>query len=109
MEILFNKDCLEAFKEIESESVDLIITDCPYHIAQGGCSTGAYGNQCKGILSRKSGQESDVYTKQGKLFKFNEIKFNEWLPECFRILKADHHIYISTQEILQSCKRKPKK
>ena len=101
MEKLFNKDCLEAFREIESESVDLIVTDCPYHIVQGGCSTGAYGNQCKGILGKKSGQESDIYTKQGKLFKFNEIKFSEWLPECFRILKANHHIYINARNLAE--------
>lgn len=29
-------DCLELMKDIPSESIDLIVTDCPYHIVSGG-------------------------------------------------------------------------
>ena len=35
-----------------------------------------------------------LYTKQGKLFKHNEVKFSEWLPEIYRVLKDDTHAYI---------------
>ena len=35
-----------------------------------------------------------TYTKQGKLFKHNDIKFSEWLPEIYRILKPNTHCYI---------------
>ena len=34
------------------------------------------------------------YIKKGKLFKHNDIKFEEWLPEIYRILKQDTHCYI---------------
>ena len=82
---LYNDDFLEIFKTIPDESVYLVCTDCPYHIVQGGCSTGTYGN----VLN-----DQIEYTKQGKLFKYNEIKFEEWLPEVYRILKQDTHCYI---------------
>lgn len=33
-------------------------------------------------------------SKQGKMFKHNDIKFKEWLPEAYRVLKEDTHCYI---------------
>lgn len=38
--------------------------------------------------------ESTTYARQGKLFKYNDIKFKDWLPETYRILKEQSHIYI---------------
>lgn len=113
---LINEDCLVALKELEDESVDLVVTDCPYHIVSGGCTTGAYGNP-SGVLNhdyRKdehgnkyygdtkhvslcgilNDADQTTYTRQGKLFKHNDIKFEEWLPEVYRILKQDTHCYI---------------
>ena len=87
---LYNEDCLIALKEIPDESIDCVVTDCPYHIVSGGCSNGAYGNG-NGILNDS---DSTTYTRQGKLFKHNDIKFEEWLPEIYRILKQDTHCYI---------------
>lgn len=116
---LYNDDCLNVLKTIPDKSVDLIVTDCPYHIVSGGCSNGAYGNhkEPSGIFERhivgknKQGyilegskyvslfeilndNNSTTYARQGKLFKHNDIKFSEWLPECYRILKENTHIYI---------------
>ena len=122
---LFNDDCLNILKSIPDESIDLIVTDCPYHIVSGGCTTGTYGNgngiftkECGGILNKKvigktnkgnhilegtkhialcgilNDNDSTTYTKQGKLFKFNDIKFSDWLPELYRVAKNDTHIYI---------------
>ena len=34
--MIYNEDCLEVFKNMESESIDLFITDCPYKIIGGG-------------------------------------------------------------------------
>ena len=106
-----------ALKEIPDSSVDLVVTDCPYHIISGGCTSGAYGNP-SGILNHdvkktKHGNhlykenskhvslcgilndyDQTTYTKQGKLFKYNEIKFSEWLPEVYRVLKDGTHCYI---------------
>lgn len=32
--------------------------------------------------------------KDGKMFAYNEIKFSDWLPEVFRVLKKGTHAYI---------------
>lgn len=81
---LYNDDCIKILKNIKNESIDLIVTDPPYRICSGGCSTGAYGN----------GKKSNPDARQGKLFKYNDIKFSEWLPELYRVLKPNSHIYI---------------
>ena len=123
---LYNDDCLKTFKEIPDESIDLVVTDCPYHIVSGGCSNGEYGNgngiftksnEPSGIFNRKvvgknkhgyildgtkhislygclNDNDSTTYARQGKLFKHNDIKFEEWLPEVYRVLKQDTHCYI---------------
>ena len=107
--------------------MDLLLTDCPYHIVSGGRSKGIYGNgNGNGIFikdpggtlnkRRKDGHggiyygdskhvslsgvlndaDPTTYTRQGKLFKYNDIKFSDWLPECYRILKPKTHAYIMT-------------
>ncbi len=109
-------DCLEQLKTISDESIDLVVTDCPYHIISGGCSNGTYGNG-NGIFQKREYvkdeelgrtvlkgtkhinlggcfDDDSVFTRQGKLFKHNDIKFEEWLPEVYRVLKQDTHCYI---------------
>lgn len=118
---LYNNDCIEVLKTIPDNSIDLVVTDCPYHICSGGCSNEAvtigrytqtggilnkrvrvdeYGNKfysdskpvsLYGILNDANPQ---TYTKQGKLFKFNDIEFKDWLPEVYRVLKTGTHCYI---------------
>ena len=109
--MIYNEDCLKVFKEIENESIDCLITDCPYHIVSGGCTNDAvkigrsrkresHGGYLVGDTQHVNlggiFNEFDEwsYTKDGKLFKHNEIKFSEWLPEVFRILKPNTHAYI---------------
>lgn len=77
-------DCLELMKKIPDEGVDLVVTDCPYHIVSGGCTN--KGKEC-GIFCKES-------ASNGKLFDHNDIAFAEWLPEVFRVLKFDSHCYI---------------
>jgi site-specific DNA-methyltransferase (adenine-specific) len=119
---LYNEDCLIALKNIPDESVDLIVTDCPYHIVGGGCSNGEYGNGKnknpgeifgrRRIGYREKGgyilegtkhiglggvlddNNAITYARQGKLFKHNDIDFSDWLPELYRVLKPSKHIYI---------------
>ena len=118
---IYNEDCLIALKNIPDESVDLIVTDCPYHIVGGGCSNGEYGNGKNKNPSRiferritgrtKQGYQLEgtkhislfgilndnnatTYARQGKLFKHNDIDFSDWLPELYRVLKPAKHIYI---------------
>ena len=82
--VLQQGDCLELMKEIPDGSIDLVATDCPYHIVSGGCTNKGKGD---GIFERKKASD-------GKLFKHNEIKFSQWLPEVYRVLKDGSHCYI---------------
>ncbi len=113
---IYNLDCLEVLKQIPSESVDLVVTDCPYRIIAGGVRTKYKDDECsgvlgkrdylktdpKGVLSRqpigvkwqKQGEDISSVVKDGKMFKHNDIKFSEWLPEVFRVLKKGTHCYI---------------
>ena len=78
---LWMGDCLELMKQIPDGSIDLIVTDPPYKIITGGDGNGKNSVRPKGILS-------------GNLELMKCIpKFNEWLPECFRVLKNGTHAY----------------
>lgn len=80
-------DCLDRLKEIKDNSIDLIITDPPYKLSTGG-RTGP--KTPKGGIFTENHQEF----KDGTIFKHNSIKFNEWVPEVFKKLKDNSHIYI---------------
>ena len=114
MEYLLNKihnlDCLEVLKQIPSESIDLVATDCPYKIIAGGVRTSYKDDDKKdysktdpkGILSRrplgakwqKQGADITSSVRDGKMFEYNDIEFGKWLPEIFRVLKKGTHCYI---------------
>lgn len=84
-------------KEIPDESVDLIVTDCPYKIVQGGCSNNSVNFKAmSGVLNKQRDYENEQkeYVKKGKIFKYNDIEFSDWLPEIYRVLKNDSHCYI---------------
>lgn len=80
-------DCLEVMKNIPDESVDLVVTDPPYRTISGGHNTpkwiSGYGN-------------SVLYKNDGKIFEHNDIEHQDWLKECYRVLKNGSHIYIMT-------------
>lgn len=108
---LFNDDCLKIMADLPDESIDLVVTDCPYHIVSGGCTNdavkigrsrkreahgGCYVGDTNHVNLGGIFNEFDElkYTKDGKLFKHNDIKFSEWLPEIYRLLKPASHCYI---------------
>lgn len=95
---LFNADCLDILKEMPDESVDCIVTDCPYTIVQGGVSKHVSEYEPSGCLDKRrlySQTGSDIKdVRAGKLFKYNDIQFDEWLPDCYRVLKDGTHCYI---------------
>ena len=80
--VIYNEDCLEGMKVIPDNSIDLIVTDPPYKTTPRGSSGGTGG-----ILKEE-------INKRGKVFKHNDIEFNEWLPELYRVLKDTGHAYI---------------
>lgn len=81
---LSNQDCLVGMQELPDESIDLVVTDCPYHIGHRGSNCGG------GIFS----EEQNEWTSRGKLFAHNDIAFAEWLPQVYRVLKRGTHCYI---------------
>lgn len=87
--ILYNKDCLEVLKEIPNNSIDLVVTDCPYRVISGGNSSKNSRKLCSGVLNKNN---EDV--RKGKLFKYNDIKFSQWLPLVYDKLKENTHCYI---------------
>lgn len=87
-------DCLELMKELDDESIDLVITDPPYKIVQGGCSSKeATINPMGGMMGKYSSDNIDL-VKKGKIFVHNDIEFKEWLPHIYRVLKEESHCYI---------------
>lgn len=108
---LYNEDCLKVMAGFRDDFFDLVVTDCPYHIVSGGCTNdavkigrsrkreahgGCYVGDTNHVNLGGIFNEFDElrYTKDGKLFKHNEIKFSEWLPEVYRVLKPNSHCYI---------------
>lgn len=83
--VLYNQDCLKGMQEIPDESIDLVVTDCPYHISHNGTSCGGGG-----IFS----DLQNKHANSGKLFAHNDIAFSEWLPDVYRVLKERTHCYI---------------
>lgn len=65
------QDCIEGIKELESRSADIIIADPPYNIGKD------FGND-------SDKQEMDKYL----------LWCDEWIAECFRVLKDDGTMYI---------------
>lgn len=91
---IYNIDCLLGMKDIPDESIDLVVTDCPYHIVEGGKATGKWKPKAMGGIYDRYNEEITENIRKGKIFKHNDIEFSEWLPEVYRVLKQDTHCYI---------------
>ena len=74
-------DCLARIKELQDDSVDLCVSDVPYKLTGGGKGDGVNSKRPKGILSDNT-QLMQV------------PKFEDWLPELYRVMKDGSHIYL---------------
>lgn len=74
-------DCLERMEEIPDGSIDLCVSDIPYKLTGGGKGDGANSKRPKGILSDNSQL-------------MNVPKFEDWLPDLYRVMKNGSHIYL---------------
>lgn len=76
---------MELMKSIPDESIDLVVTDPPYRLSAGGCKT----------ISVRGFMKHDAESvRAGKMFEYNDIAFETWLPEVYRVLKPGTHCYI---------------
>lgn len=82
---VINADSIKAMKNMESECIDLLVTDPPYRTITGGDSNGKNSERPKGMLSGNR-----------KLFAHQNIKISDWMPEIYRVLKQGSHTYIFT-------------
>jgi site-specific DNA-methyltransferase (adenine-specific) len=71
MNIIKNEDCINGMKDIDDNSVDIIICDPPYNIGKD------FGND-------SDKQSTDEYLEW----------CDEWIKECVRILKPNGTLYI---------------
>lgn len=88
-------DCLSLIRDISDNSIDLIVTDPPYKLTSRGTS-GTMGGYWR---SEKA--------KKGIIFTHNNIKFIDYMPELYRILKNKSILYImcnntNLQELLNT-------
>lgn len=75
---IYNEDCLEGMKNMESGSVDLVVTDPPY------------------LVNYKTGRRKD------KTHRFNKVILNDdneqliidYINECYRVLKNNSAMYM---------------
>ena len=84
---LIQNDCLAVLKDIPNDSIDLIVTDPPYKVTSRG-NAGNSGGMMQKKLSMK-----------GKIFQFNDIKPQDYLPEFYRVLKDGSHFYLMTNHV----------
>lgn len=84
---IYNSNCLDIFKTIPDENVDLIVTDPPYPVMARGNNGNAGGMFLKKI------------NMVGKVFEHNDINVSEYAPEFFRVLKDGSHCYVMTNHI----------
>lgn len=87
--MIYNEDCIQTMMRIESETIDCCVTDPPYKLTSGGCTT-------KGLIAghfRNANNEVTDGAKNGKIFSHNDIDMKDWMPEIYRILKPQTHFY----------------
>ena len=83
---IYNMDFFDFMKNISDNSIDLVVTDPPYKLNKttGSMTSSSKSEKWQGNL--KAGD---------KLANINnDIKFSEWLPEIYRVLKENGIAYI---------------
>lgn len=78
-------DCLEIFKSIKDDCIDLIFADPPYFLSNGGitCQNGRMVSVNKGAWDKSRGVEE------------NYLFVRSWLAESQRVLKPNGCIWVS--------------
>lgn len=84
---IYNMDCLEGMKQIENESVNLIISDPPYKTTARG-----HAGNSGGMLQKE-------INKKGNVFKHNSILPRDYARYLFNRLKDGGHCYIMTNHV----------
>ena len=110
MNIVINGNSLVELKKLATESIDLVVSDVPYKIKAGGIKSQVSDDDVGGGIFIKRNFVSDgtacsnkwikknsnyiAAAKSGKMFKHNDIEFDEWMPDVYRVLKKGTHCYL---------------
>ena len=85
---IYHGDCMELFKQIPDNSVDLVVTDPPYNIANNHS------------LTRRNGKIMSTKEAWGKWDTFHpfeyELLITRVINECYRVLKMGGAMYMFT-------------
>lgn len=83
--IFVNGNALEVLDTliIKNVVVDMIFTDPPYKVTARG-NAGNSGGMLQKSINRK-----------GKVFEYNNIEIEDYLPKFYKILKETGHCYIN--------------
>lgn len=83
---IYKADAKIALSKLPDKSIDMCVTDPPYKTNKttGGHSISEFNDKWKGNL-RDSDKTANI---------MNNIKFSKWLPEVYRVLKENSHLYI---------------
>lgn len=85
---LYCGNAVDALRELPDGDVDAAVFDPPYPTISGG------SNQEKsGPHTRPSGI---LTANDGKIFEHNDIAPSAYLPEVYRVLREDAHLYLMT-------------
>ncbi|WP_029905764.1 site-specific DNA-methyltransferase [Mycoplasmopsis opalescens] len=82
---IINADCLEAFKTIPDNCIDLIFADPPYWMRTSGTLLRVEGTEFKGV--------NDDWDKFDSNLEYNEFT-KKWLSECYRVLKKNGSLWV---------------
>src|SRR5665647_1719995 len=89
---IYNMDCLEGLKRMESNSIDLIITSPPYNL---GKTHHTGNNRFKSYVEYDDDMPEEVY-QQWQI---------EVLNECFRVLKEDGSMWYNHKNRIKEGKQ----
>lgn len=97
---IYNEDCLDRMAKMDDESVDLVVTDPPYKIVSGAGKIDLGGCLSKSELKNKwiNSKTGDNLVKSGSMFRHDELRFEDWLGEVYRVLKNGTHCYIMVND-----------
>jgi DNA modification methylase len=93
---IYKRDAVEGMNilyEKYGEFVDLIVTDPPYKIVQGGAKT-----KGKNAMGGSLSQGSDNVSK-GTIFDYNDTELKDWIPAATKLLKEGAFFYCFTNSL----------
>ena len=83
--IIINDDCLNVFKGMSDECIDLIVSDIPYKIIAGGVRIVYQDDECSGVLNKRDYSKTDPQGVLGRGKRVIQVDNNpigkKWLKK----------------------------